>query len=139
MADLTVLIRLNKHLLDEKRQALGKIYEELAALERTSRELERGFIQEKEAVDATGDIHYTFPKYAEKVKQQREEIAAQRLVLEQQVEIAKDSMMETFSELKKYEMTQQERARLAAEERAIKEAKNLDEIGLQVFIKNNEE
>ena len=30
MADLTVLIRLHKHELDEKRQALGKLYTALA-------------------------------------------------------------------------------------------------------------
>jgi flagellar export protein FliJ len=138
-SDLTVLIRLHKHELDEKRLALGEFYFALTQVERERRELEHSFAREKEVVDTTGDIHFTFPKYVEKVRRQRGKLDAREALLEKQIEAAKDSLMETFSELKKYEMTQEERHRLAEEERSIKESKELDEIGLEAFRRKDDE
>jgi flagellar export protein FliJ len=139
MADLTVLIRLHKHELDEKRRALGEFYSVLALLEREQRELERAFELEKEAVANIGDIHFTFSKYIDKVRQLQKVLDERRSVLEDQITAAKDSLMETFSELKKYEMTQEERDRLAEEERLFRESKEMDAIGLENFRRKGEE
>jgi flagellar export protein FliJ len=132
-ADLTVLIRLHKHELDEKRRVLGELYSAVAVLERERRTLERLFEMEKDAVKTNGDVHFTFSSYVEKVKQNREKIDKAEAELEKQVEKAKESLMETFSELKKYEMTQAERLRLEEEERQLRDAKSLDDIGLESF------
>jgi flagellar export protein FliJ len=133
MAGLSSLIRLHKHELDEKRRVLGELYSALALLERERREIDRALQREKEAVDASGDVHFTFAQYVEKVKKQKEDLARAEAALEKQVEEAKDSLMETFSELKKYEMTEAERKRLEEEERRFREAKTLDDIGLEGF------
>ena len=133
MTDLTVLIRLHKHDLDEKRLALGELYSALELLQRQRLELERALAREKEAVDATDDIHFSFPHYVEKVRRQMEELESREASLEKQIEKAKDSLMETFGELKKYEMTQEERDRLAEEERRIRESKEMDAVGLEIF------
>ncbi len=139
MADLSTLIRLHKHELDEKRQALAVLYTAVEDVERRRRDLDRDFEREKELVRASGDVNFTFTGYAAKVKQRQEELDAQKAGLEKQIEAAKDSMMETFSELKKYEMTQAERDRLEAAERALKESKELDEIGLEGFRRKERE
>lgn len=138
MADLTALIRLHKYELDEKRLALGNLYAEQAHLEAVRQALEKAFADEKAAVDATGDIHFTFAKYTEKVKAQRAELDKQEVELQQRIGAAKDSMMETFSELKKYEMTQAERDRLEQEEELIRESKEMDAIGLETFRRKEE-
>ncbi len=139
MADLSTLIRLHKHELDEKRQVLAKLYTAMAELEKRRRELDREFEKEKEAVRTNGDVNFTFTGYAAKVKQKQKDSDAQKEALEREIESAKDSMMDTFSELKKYEMTQAERDRLEAEERALKETKELDEIGLEGFRRKERE
>jgi flagellar protein FliJ len=133
MADLTVLIRLQKHELDEKRRALAELYSALADLERRQRELEREFEREKAAVAKANDVHFTFAQYAETVIRRREELGEAREKLEEQVERAKTSLLDTFSELKKYEMTQEERERLEEEERLFRENQELDAIGLEGF------
>lgn len=138
MADLSTLIRLHKHELDEKRVALAALYAAMTRLEQQERDLERAFQKEKEAAAAAADVHFTFAHYAEKMKAQQKALAEQKKALERNIEAAKESMMETFSELKKYEMTQQERDRLAAEERALKESKMMDEIGLEGFRRREE-
>ena len=140
MADLSTLIRLHKHELDEKRQALAGLYTEMAALERQQRDLEFAFEREKEAVAAdNADVHFTFLRYTEQIKRQRQMMEDQKAALEKKIANAKDAMMETFSELKKYEMTQAERDRLAAEERATKESNEMDAIGLEGFRRKGEE
>ncbi len=139
MADLTVLIRMHKYELDEKRRVLAELYGALALLERQRRELERALEKEKEEVSRTGDIHFTFALYLEKVKRQRKALDDQEAALERQIDIAKESMMETFSDLKKYEMTQAERDRLVAEERLLKEGQEMDAVGIEGFRRRGEE
>jgi flagellar export protein FliJ len=133
MADLSVLIRLQEHELDEKRRALAELYKSLAELERRQRDLERAFELEKEAVAKANDVHFTFAKYAESVLRQREDMARAEAELGKHIDAAKQSMLETFSELKKYEMTQERRERLEAEERRLRENQTLDEIGLEGY------
>lgn len=133
MADLHALIRLHKHELDEKRRILGELYNLMAELERQKRDLERAFEAEKENMKGSDDVHFTFAGYAASVAKKREELAKQEDQLQRQIESAKDTMMESFSELKKFEMSQAERDRIEAEERAFKEAQAMDAIGLEGF------
>lgn len=139
MADLHALIRLHKHELDEKRRALAELYAALAELERRRRDLQRAFEAEKEAIRLTGDIHFTFAQYAKTVAQNFKEMDNAEAELEELVTKGKESLMETFSELKKYEMTQEERDRLEEEERLFRENQTLDAIGLENFRRKTEE
>jgi flagellar FliJ protein len=139
MADLSVLIRLHKHELDGKRRALGELYTAMSILERERRTVERLYELEKQAVDASGDINFTFANYTEKVRQKRKEIDEAEAELEKQIEAAKESLMETFGEMKKYEMTQEERERIEEEERRFREAKELDDIGIEGFRRKEED
>ena len=139
MADLSVLIRLHKYELDEKRRALSELHGQMAEMERRRRELERSFEAEKEAIRLNGDVHFTFAQYAETVRQQQRDMIEEEQQLEMHIEKAKEDLMETFSELKKYEMTQEERARLEAEEQAIKESREMDAIGLEGFRRKSDE
>ena len=133
MADLQPLIRLHKYELDEKRRVLSQYYSDMAMLERKRQALEAAFEAEKEALRQTADVSFTFASYAEKVQREREALLEAEKVLELKIQQAKDSLMESFAELKKYEMTQAERDRIEAEERAFKESVMLDEIALEGF------
>lgn len=139
MADLGALIRLHKHDLDEKRRVLGEFYAEMAALERDRRNMEREFEKEKEAVKQMEDVSFTFAGYADTIRQKREAFDKAEAALEKKIERAKEDLMETFSELKKYEMTQEERDRLEQEERRFKEAQAMDAIGLEGFRRKTDE
>ena len=139
MADLSVLIRLHKHELDEKRRALSSLYTEMALLENQRLALEQEFEREKSAASDLQDIHYTFPLYAEKVQKRREELDRLQHAMEIKIDLAKESLMETFSELKKFEMTQEERERLEREEQLIRENANFDAIALEGFTRRKSE
>ncbi len=133
MADLTALIRLHKYELDEKRRGLNVLYTELAELEKQRQQIEAELAIETAALDMEGSVAFTYASYAERMRKTRDKIEEAEEALDLRIQIAKDSMMETFGELKKFEMTQAERERLEEEERAFKESAMLDEIGLETF------
>ncbi|TAL33983.1 MAG: flagellar export protein FliJ [Alphaproteobacteria bacterium] len=139
MADLSVLIRLHQHELDEKRRALAELYAALAELERQQRDLEREFDMEKAAVAKANDVHFTFAQYAESVIKRREELNVAEAELEEHIQKAKLSLLDTFSELKKFEMTQEERERIEDAERQFRETQELDAIGLEGFRRKGDE
>lgn len=139
MADLSVLIRLHQHELDEKRRALADLYAALAELERQQRDLEREFDMEKAAVAKANDVHFTFAQYAETVIKRREEMNAAEAELEEHIQKAKLSLLDTFSELKKFEMTQEERERIEEAERQFRETQELDAIGIESFRRKGDE
>ena len=141
MADLTVLIRLHKHELDEKRRTLAALYGDLALLEQERSALQAAFEAEKKSVEEMNDteMHFSFVKYADTVKKKREYLLGLEAEIEKRIEAAKESLMETFGELKKYEMTQEERDRIELEERRIREGRMMDEIGLEGFRRKDKE
>lgn len=139
MSDLSVLIRLHQHELDEKRRALADLYQQMAELEKRRRQLERDFEREKETLAKANDVHFTFASYAETVIKRREDLNQAEAALEQRIQLAKISLLETFSELKKFEMTQEERDRLEAEERLFRENQELDAIALEGFRRKKDE
>jgi len=138
MADLKSLIKLHKHELDGKRQILAQLYEDLALLNQQREAVIKKIKEEQEAITKTSDVHFTFANFIEKGKQQVLKIEEHMNVLEAQVVVAKDEMMACFSELKKYEMTQEEREALEAEENRMKELQELDEIALEGFRRKEE-
>ena len=140
MADLSSLIRLHKHELDEKQRALGLLYDKISQLEsRRDTITER---REKEMESATQNpetVTYTLSGFLEKSKAQEEEINARIFTVRQEIEEARDEMLESFAELKKYELTQQQREKIEAEERKLKEGKMFDDIAIQGFRRKQED
>lgn len=133
MADLHSLIRLHKHELDEKRRALAELYSAFAREESALQALDQELEREKQAIAQAQEVSFTFAGYAQSVREKQQAILARMQELEHQITAAKDDLMESFAELKKYEMTQQERDRLAEEERAMRESLALDEVALETF------
>ena len=133
MAGLESLIKLHKHELDEKRQALAKLYDIQDNLIKEQKAIENNFAKEKKAAGENNATAFIFVDYAERIKQKLEVNATKQRDIEEQIETAKDSMMETFSELKKYEKTQEMREQKKQDAIKKKEVKELDEIAIEGF------
>ncbi len=135
MADLSVLIKLHKHELDEKRLFLAKLYQAAADINAERADVLAKLAAEKRAADELGGVHYTLADYMADAKVKLNILAEREADVEKEIEVAKDDMMETFSDLKKYEMTQEAREALEEQERKLKDGKMLDEIGLDGFMR----
>ena len=133
MADLHALIRLHKYEVDEKRREMSQLYEVLAELnqQRLSKITEQ--LTEQENASQSDDVHFTMAGYLQRSKMEIEAIEKEMEEREEAIEVAKESLMESFGELKKYEMTQAEREAIEEQERKVKEMNELDEIALETY------
>lgn len=138
-SDLTVLIRMHRHELDERRRALSELYDAMTALEREVRALDQEVALETAAADASGIVNFTYAQYAESARQKKKALLQGMADLEKQIEAAKDRLVETFAEVKKYEMAQAQREKREAAAAAARETKTLDEIGLENFRRKESE
>ncbi len=135
---LESLIRLSRHELDEKRRILSECYQALAVLARQRADLDADFEREKKAVAASGDIAFTFEPYARAVRDRAAALDAEMVAAEHRIEEAKQELMTVFGELKKFEMSQEERKKLEEEERKLRESRIFDEIGLEIYRRQGE-
>lgn len=134
MADLSSVIRLHKHELDEKQRQLGKLYDALSQMEEMKDNLLTQREEEVRLSNTEADqVSYTIAGFLEKSKQEEADLDRHMFILRQEIEIVRDDMLDSFAELKKFELTQEERLRLEEKERSLKEGKMFDEIALQGF------
>tara|TARA_B100000686_G_scaffold107376_1_gene114423 strand:+ start:2664 stop:3089 length:426 start_codon:yes stop_codon:yes gene_type:complete len=134
MADLSSLIRLHKHELDEKQREIGRLYEGYNQLSLQRDQLRQRREEEVLAAQESPDtVTFTLSGFLEKSKAQEEKLNAQIFTLQEKIETLRDDMLESFAELKKYELTQAERQRVLAEEQKIKESKMFDDIAISGF------
>jgi flagellar export protein FliJ len=140
VADLNPLIRVRKHALEQKQKFLAELYrqaEELAGqkstLERQMQE-ERKLLKEMDSVDL---LSY-FGAYADAVKGRITDIEDAMQKLNARIEVAREDMRESFANLKKIEITQENREEAEERELNKKESAVLNEIGIDGFRRKKE-
>ncbi len=134
MANLSSLIRLRKHNVDQKQKFLAGLYRQAEEMEQKKVDLqnklsaERQLLEEQEMLEALA----WFGRYAQGVKSQIELINKDIKSMEQRIEIARADLRNAFADMKKIEITHERR--LTAEKKAeqAKEDKDLDDIGIEV-------
>ena len=140
MAKLDGLIRVRKHALDQKQKFVAELYRQAEELENQKVTLLTTLEEEREKVDEMGvEMLSYFGPYSKAVKERVQDIDEAASTLETRIEIAREDMREAFAELKKIEITKQNRD--DAEEKAInkKESDELDEIAIEGFRRKVEE
>ena len=137
--DLSVLIRLHKHELDEKQKELKELYDRMERLEEKQQQLLDAMEREKRAVEESGDdVHFTYAGFRRKAEGERDALAKDMQKLEEKIFTVRDEMLEIFGEMKRYDIAHELRLRLEADERRLAETKSLDEIALETFRRNAE-
>ncbi len=133
MKDLKSLIRLHKFLLDEKRRSLQDLESLRVHFDTALARLEAEVRAEKRTVETAPEMAFAFADYAASARERRLYLIDSIDETERQIEQARDAVNEAFRELKKYQITQANRERMAAQRAARLEQANLDEIGLIVY------
>jgi len=128
--DLSTLIRLYQYRLDEKRRLLGALMSEIGKLEKSGKLLEKEIISEQRTASSYSDSFGMFyGEYAINAVERREQLAQEISILEERITIAQKEMQTEYKSLKTFEITQESRADLIAEEFEKKEQTFLDEVG----------
>ena len=140
MADLSGLIRVRRHALEQKQKFVAELYRQAEELDNQKATLLTTLDEEREKVDEMGvEMLSYFGPYSEAVKERVEEIDEASETLNARIEIAREDMRAAFAELKKIQITQERRE--DEEEKAVnkKESDELDEIGLETYRRKVEE
>ncbi|MCB1651116.1 MAG: flagellar FliJ family protein [Alphaproteobacteria bacterium] len=140
MADLSSLIRVRKHSVEQKQKRVAELYREAEELAAQKAKLLGDLEAEEERVkDMSVEMMSYFGPYSEAVKDRVASIEEKEALLETRIEVARDDMRRAFAELKKIEITQERRE--DEEEKAInkKESAELDEIAIEGFRRKQDE
>lgn len=137
MAKLDGIIRLHRHAVDEKRRVLADMFQILDHKTLQLAAIDAEFENECTLANADPAMAADFAAYIPRYQDMRKIMEKEIAIVERRIEEAKDDLLESFSELKKFEMTEAERQRLAREERKIKDARTLDDIALTIYNRNS--
>lgn len=138
MAKLHSLIKFKRHELDEKREALARLNDELDRLKQTKQRMLDDLAREKNLAAVDIDVARSFGPYLNKTLTRIadfDEAIKEKL---QEVQAATHVVQDAFLEVKKLEITQEKRDTEEAETFKRRETATLDEIGLQSFTRGQE-
>lgn len=137
MADLTGLIRVRKHAVEQKQKFIAELYRQAEELQQQKTTLLEQLAEEEEKIkEFSVEMLSYFGPYSEAVKERVEDIDKASATLETRIEIAREDMRTAFADLKKIEITQERREDEADREIEKKESAELDEIGVETYRRN---
>jgi len=135
MAGLDTLIQIAKAELDEKRRALTELETRrgglMAEVNRLAAALEAERLRAKESYEAAT----AFPAFAKRVRERTAELREQIAELDREIGAATEAVSQAFRDMKKYEIVKERRAEEARIEESRREQQQLDEVGLQGFVR----
>jgi len=129
MKSLATLIKLQKTRVDEQRQLLAQLQQQLDAIQRQIIELEVRKAQEQVAAEQNPEARQTYGAFLKAVVARERELEKQRQVMEDAVVLARDKLALLFEEQKRYEIAEAARIEEEAREERRRERIDLDEIG----------
>jgi len=131
--DLQTLIRLNEWTVDERRRELGDVLASLESLENGLHRLRDELAREQQAVQSSpNEAGFFYGNYAAAVIQRRQNLNDGIIQIEAKVTEARERLNESYRELKKYEIAQENRDLELAKEIGRQEQSEMDELGLRV-------
>lgn len=141
MANLKSLIKLRRHNVDEKQKVLAELYRQIEIIETNKQILMDRLREERMAVDkeATLEMYAYFGRFSQNIHRSLERMNEEKRKLEVRIQIAQDDVREAFANMKRIEIVQSEREKAEKKEQADKEIRELDEIGLDGYRRQQEE
>jgi flagellar FliJ protein len=133
MAKLHSLIKFKRHELDEKREVLSKLNDELEKLKMYKQNLLDSLAREKNLAAVDIDIARNFGPYLNKTLAQCADLDEMIRAKLQEVQAATHVVQDAFLEVKKLEITQEKRDDEEDDRLKKIETNNLDDIGLNSF------
>lgn len=135
---LLTLIKLQKTKVDDQRQLLARLQEQL---DRILAEIEAHKIEQamqQALLHDNPSMAMTYGEYIKESLKKEKLLDRKRRTADQAVSLAHDKLSELFEEQKRYEIAQRQREEEEAREEAVRETKTLDEVGSIGFIRKHQ-
>ncbi len=133
---LSTLVKLAKTRLDEQRQILATLQDQLDRIENEIVGLETRRLLEQDAVDKNPEISYTYGDFLRSYIVKSRDLAKKRDAAAAAVEIARGRLSALFEEQKRYEIAEANRRAEELREELRRETAELDETGSVGFQRN---
>lgn len=135
MADLDGLIRVRRNTVEEKQRIIADLFQNAEKLEKRKSALEEKLQKEREAIETNPELETLtyFGAFEQVALRDIDRLAQELKKWEARIEIAQDDMRNAFADLKRVEIVDRRRKEEARAEAQARETKELDEIGLDVF------
>jgi len=138
MKTLATLIRLQKQKLDVLRRRLGVLQNQRARQVAKDESLVAERERELQLAGKTPEMGGFFGNFAKRIRQRREEIAAEIVRIDEQINATTDQVRDVFGEMKKYEIALENRRKAETLERHRKDVSRLDEAAARMHRKQVE-
>lgn len=133
MKSLKSLIRLHRHRVDERRRQLKDLESMREQFLAAAASLNEALAAEGAVASAAPETAFTYGDYATSVRERRDKLFTSIEEVDGQIAAAREALSEAYQDLKKYEITQANRDRVAAVRAARIEQATLDEVGLNMY------
>jgi hypothetical protein len=129
MKSFKTLIKLSKTFVDEQRQQLARLLENLQRIEGEITRLEIMRVREQETATKNPAMNITFGAFIKTVIIKGRLLEKERQTAALAVKMAREKLAELFEEQKRYEIAEDQRLEAEAKEERRLETIELDEIG----------
>lgn len=136
---LLTLIKLQKTKVDDQRQLLARLQEQLDMINHEIEQLKLEQALQQALLHDNPEMALTYGEYLKQSLKKEKLLERKRRTAEQAVDIAHSKLAELFEEQKRYEIAQRQREEEEAREEAVRETKTLDEVGSIGFIRKQKE
>jgi tRNA U34 5-carboxymethylaminomethyl modifying enzyme MnmG/GidA len=138
MKSLSTLIKLQKTRVDEQRQLLAKLQEQLDILQKQITELEIKKAREQVAAEEHPEARVTYGAFLKAAVKKGRELDKERQGTEIAIDIAHGKLAELFEEQKRYEIAEAARIENEAYQERRRERIDLDEVGSVTYVRKKE-
>jgi flagellar protein FliJ len=132
MRALSTLIRMHRHLLDEKRRALTDLENLRADLIRQREKLEAELVREQEIAKKVEVGAFAYAGFARGVIGRREKLQNSLAEIDGRIAAAQEDVATAFQDLKRHEIALAARQRRQREEEERRRQIELDEVSLEM-------
>lgn len=141
MANLKSLIKLRKHTVDEKQRNLANLYSLADDIEGKKNVLIERLQAERAALTMQSPLEMLayFGRFSQNVQRVLERLNIEKRKVEERIVVAQDDVRNAFAEMKRVEIVQREREKADKKKQDAKESREMDEIGLDGFRRQEEE
>ncbi len=133
MGDLRALIRFHRWQLDEKQRVLAELYNNEEQILSEAAQLEESIKAEQRLARDHFEISFGYAGFAQAALGRRARFAQALEDIRVQIAKASDDLAETYQDVKRYELAQEERVRQDKEKQRHKENEMLDETAMTGF------
>lgn len=141
MANLLSLIKLRRYNVDEKQKVLADLYRQAEMIAQSKATLQERLRTEREVLDTAGtlEMYAYFGRFSQNINRMLDRLELEKQKLEMRITVAQDDVREAFANMKRIEIVQREREKADKKKQSNKETREMDEIGLDGFRRQEED